>query len=505
MTPHISSPALRALALAASVAAPALLTGCAVGPDFLRPSPPETKTYTPEATLPPTTASPGQGGEAQHFVQNMDIPGQWWTLFHSAPLNALIDQALKTNPNLQAAQAALRQAQENVAAARGPLFPQVDAQYNVAREKISGASFGQAGSNPIFTLSTAQVSVSYLVDIWGGTRRQIESAEALAEEQEYQLEATYLTLTSNVVNAAVQEASLRAQIAATEDIISAETQQLNLLQRQFDLGGASKAAVLAQAATLAQAKAGLPVLQKQLAQQRNLLAVLAGRFPSDEPSEKFELASMQLPQNLPLSLPSKLVEQRPDIRAAEAAMHSASAEIGVATANMLPQITLTGAFGVEGSGVDFNPSTGVWSLGAGLLQPIFRGGTLLHEKRAAVAAYDQTAAQYRGTVLTAFQNVADALRALQSDADALNAQVAAEQAAADSLDLSEKQFQLGAISYTSLLDAERTYLQARVSRVQAQAARYADTAALFQALGGGWWNRTDVTVAPPKQFDIDWP
>ncbi|HTZ77828.1 MAG TPA: efflux transporter outer membrane subunit [Stellaceae bacterium] len=505
MTPYISSPALRALALAASVAAPALLTGCAVGPDFLRPSPPETKTYTPEATLPPTTASPGQGGEAQHFVQNMDIPGQWWTLFHSAPLNALIDQALKTNPNLQAAQAALRQAQENVAAARGPLFPQVDAQYNVAREKISGASFGQAGSNPIFTLSTAQVSVSYLVDIWGGTRRQIESAEALAEEQEYQLEATYLTLTSNVVTAAVQEASLRAQIAATEDIISAETQQLNLLQRQFDLGGASKAAVLAQAATLAQAKAGLPVLQKQLAQQRNLLAVLAGRFPSDEPSEKFELASMQLPQNLPLSLPSKLVEQRPDIRAAEAAMHSASAEIGVATANMLPQITLTGAFGVEGSGVDFNPSTGVWSLGAGLLQPIFRGGTLLHEKRAAVAAYDQTAAQYRGTVLTAFQNVADALRALQSDADALNAQVAAEQAAADSLDLSEKQFQLGAISYTSLLDAERTYLQARVSRVQAQAARYADTAALFQALGGGWWNRTDVTVAPPKQFDIDWP
>ena len=505
MTPYISSPALRALALAASVAAPALLTGCAVGPDFLRPSPPETKTYTPEATLPPTTASPGQGGEAQHFVQNMDIPGQWWMLFHSAPLNALIDQALKTNPNLQAAQAALRQAQENVAATRGPLFPQVDAQYNVAREKISGASFGQAGSNPIFTLSTAQVSVSYLVDIWGGTRRQIESAEALAEEQEYQLEATYLTLTSNVVNAAVQEASLRAQIAATEDIISAETQQLNLLQRQFDLGGASKAAVLAQAATLAQAKAGLPVLQKQLAQQRNLLAVLAGRFPSDEPSEKFELASMQLPQNLPLSLPSKLVEQRPDIRAAEAAMHSASAEIGVATANMLPQITLTGAFGVEGSGIDFNPSTGVWSLGAGLLQPIFRGGTLLHEKRAAVAAYDQTAAQYRGTVLTAFQNVADALRALQSDADALNAQVAAEQAAADSLDLSEKQFQLGAISYTSLLDAERTYLQARVSRVQAQAARYADTAALFQALGGGWWNRTDVTVAPPKQFDIDWP
>jgi len=505
MKQHILAPALRALALAGGVAVPALLTGCSVGPDFLRPAAPETPSYTPEATLPDTTASKVQAGEAQRFVSGQDIPGQWWTLFHSEPLNALIDQALKTNPDLQAAQAALRQTQELAAASRGPLFPQVDAQYNVTRQKISGASFGQAGLNPIFTLSTAQVSVSYLVDIWGQTRRQIESAEAQAEQQQFQLEATYLTLTSNVVNAAIQEASLRAQIVATEDIISAETQQLNLLQRQFDLGGASKAAVLAQAATLAQAKAGLPVLQKQLAQQRNLLAVLAGRFPSEEPSQKFELASMQLPQDLPLSLPSKLVEQRPDIRAAESAMHAASAQVGVATANMLPQITLTGAYGVQGSGIDFNPSTGIWSLGAGLLQPIFRGGTLIHEKRAAVAAYDQTAAQYRSTVLSAFQNVADALRALQSDADALNAQVAAEQAAADSLDLSEKQFQLGAISYTSLLDAERTSLQAHVSRVQAQAARFADTAALFQALGGGWWNRTDVTAPPPKQFDIGWP
>jgi NodT family efflux transporter outer membrane factor (OMF) lipoprotein len=505
MMQYIVSPAsrARALALAGGVAISALLTGCAVGPDFLKPAPPETATYTPEATLPPTTASSVAAGEAQRFVQDQDIPGQWWTLFHSEALNALIDQALKTNPDLQAAQAALRQTQETALAARGPLFPSIDAQYNVTRQKISGASFGQSGLNPIFTLSTAQVSVSYLVDIWGATRRQIESAEAQAEAQRYQLEATYLTLTSNVVTAAVQEASLRAQIVATEDIISAETQQLNLLQRQFDLGGASKAAVLAQAATLAQAKAGLPVLQKQLAQQRNLLAVLAGRFPSDQPSQRFELASMQLPQDLPLSLPSKLVEQRPDIQAAEAAMHSASAQVGVATANLLPQLNLTGAFGVSGTGVDFNPSTGIWSIGAGLVQPIFRGGTLIHEKRAAVAAYDQTAAQYRGTVLVAFQNVADALRALQSDADALNAQLAAEQAAADSLDLSERQFQLGAISYTSLLDAERTLLQARVSLVQAQAARFADTAALFQALGGGWWNRTDVTENAPGGFA--WP
>jgi NodT family efflux transporter outer membrane factor (OMF) lipoprotein len=289
---------------------------------------------------------------------------------------------------------------------------------------------------------------------------------------------------------------LRAQISATQDIVQVESDQLNVLRQQFELGGTSRAAVLAQEATLAQTRATLPPLQKQLAQQRNLLSVLAGRFPSDEPAETFDLAGLMLPQNLPLSLPSKLIEQRPDVRSAEETLHSASAQVGVATAAMLPQITLTGSWGrtaTQPSGLG-NPANAVWSYAAGLAQPLFRGGELLHQKRAAVAAFDSAAAQYRNTVLTAFQNVADTLRALDADANALSAQVEAERSALDSLTLSQQQFQLGAITYTSLLNAEQTYQQAHINLVQAQANRFSDTAALFQALGGGWWNRTDVTA-----------
>ncbi len=486
----------RTVSYLAAAAAVTAIAGCTVGPDFLRPSAPATKSYTPEPLAPQTVASDIAGGEAQRFLEGEDIPGQWWTLFHSPQLNSLIDQALKANPSLQAAQASLRQAQENVYAEQGALLPQVNANLSSTRQKSSGASFGNPNSIGPFTVHTASVSVSYGADVFGGEKRQIESLQAQADNQRFQLEATYLTLTSNVVVAAVQEASLRGEIAATQDIIQAESAQLDVLRQQFELGGASRAAVLAQEATLAQTKATLPPLQKQLAQQRNLLAVLAGRLPSDEPSETFDLANMRLPQDLPVSLPSKLVEQRPDIRSAEAQVHAASAQIGVATANMLPQITLTGSYGSSASKIGdlFSPGHAIWSLGGGLLQPIFHGGTLEHEKRAAVAAFDASAAQYRNTVLTAFQNVADTLRALQSDAQALNAQVAAERAARDSLELSRSQYQLGAITYASLLDAERTYHQARITLVRAQADRFADTAALFQALGGGWWNRTDVAA-----------
>jgi NodT family efflux transporter outer membrane factor (OMF) lipoprotein len=472
----------------------ALLAGCAVGPDFLRPSAPDAKGYTPDPLPAATERSDVQGGAAQRFVQDQDIPGQWWTMFHSAQLNTLIDEALKANPDVAAAQASLRQAKETVDAEKGALFPSVDANVSVEREKASGAGLGLVGLSSLFSVSTASLVISYPLDIFGGTRRQIESLAAQAEYERFQLEATYLTLTANVVTTAVQEASLRGQIAATADIVHDESVQLDVLQQQFNLGGVAKAAVLAQAATLAQARATLPPLQKQLAQARNQLAALAGRLTSDEPSQQFDLATLQLPQDLPVSLPSKLVSQRPDVRAAEAQLHAASAQVGVATANMLPQITLSAEYGSTASppGNLFSPGTGIWSIGAGLAQPLFHGGELLHQKRAAVAAFDKAAAQYRSTVLGAFQNVADALRALESDATALNAELASERAAADSLDLARQQFRAGAISYLSLLDAERTYQQARVSLVQAQANRYADTAALFQALGGGWWNRTDV-------------
>lgn len=473
-----------------------LLAGCAVGPNFLRPKPPDTKGYTPEPLPAKTAAAAVHGGAAQRFVAKEDIPGQWWRLFHSPALNALIGEALKANPDIAAAQAALRQAQETVYAQMGSFYPSVDGSLSATRERGSGASYGLSGKPSVFSVANGTLNVSYALDLFGGTRRQVESLEAQAQYERFQLEATYLTLSANVVTAAVQEASLRAQIAATQDIIRDETKQLGVLQRQFDLGGIAKTAVLAQAATLAQERATLPPLEKQLAQVRDQLAALAGRLPADAPAEHFDLAQMDLPRDLPVSLPSALVEHRPDVRAAEAQLHAASAEIGVATANMLPQLTLSAEYGSIAAPVKdlFAPDTGVWSLGAGLLQPLFHGGALLHQKRAAVAAFDHAAAQYRSTVLTAFQNVADALRALQSDANALEAQLAAERSAADSLALARQQFRAGGISYLSLLDAERTYQQTRISLVQAQANRFADTAVLFQALGGGWWNRDDVAM-----------
>jgi NodT family efflux transporter outer membrane factor (OMF) lipoprotein len=477
-------------------AAALLLAACAVGPDFERPAAPTVSGYTPESLAPETAAADIAGGAAQHFAAGQDIPGEWWTLFHSEPLNTLIAEALTANPDLQAAQAALRQAQELVYAQEGVFFPSVDGSFQVQRQKINGASSGQPNVHGIFNLSTAAVSVSYPLDVFGGERRQLESTEAQAEFQRFQLEAAYLTLTSNVVAAAVQESSLRAQIAATQDIIDDQSKQVDVLRQQFTLGGVAKSAVLADETILAQTRATLPPLQKQLAQQRNRIAALAGHFPSEAPAQTFELAALQLPQDLPVSLPSQLVEQRPDVRASEAQLHQASAQIGVATANMLPQFTITGDVGSTALAIGslFTPGTGVWSIAAAVAQPIFHGGTLLHEKRAAEAAYDEAAAQYRSTVIAAFQNVADSLRALQADADALKASLAAEQAAADSLSLARDQFKLGAISYPALLDSQTAYQQTRIALVQAQANRYADTAALFQALGGGWWNRTDVAA-----------
>ncbi|HKO06122.1 MAG TPA: efflux transporter outer membrane subunit [Alphaproteobacteria bacterium] len=492
-------------ALAAALLALGLLAGCEVGPDFLRPAAPPVTSYTPEPLAAKTAAADVPAGEAQRFTDGLDIPGEWWTLFHSEPLNALIGEALAANPSLEAAQAALRQAKENVIAQEGALFPSVTANASATREKISGASFGIPSTSPTLGLTTASLNVSYALDVFGGVRRQTESLEAQEEYQRFQLEASYLSLTSNVVVAAVTEASLRAQIAATEDIIDIETRELDVLEQQLQLGGASKAAVLAQQATLAQARATLPPLQKQLAQTRNQLAALAGRYPSQEPAKKFELASLRLPEELPLSLPSKLVEQRPDVRAAEAELHAASANIGVATANQLPQFNITAELGTTslGFGRLFAPGTGVWSIGGSVAQTVFDAGTLLHKKRAAVAAYEQAAAQYRNTVLTAFQNVADALRALQSDADAVKAQAEAVHSAADSLAISREQYQAGAITYTALLTAEQAYQLARISLVEAQANRFADTAALFQALGGGWWNRSDVAAnkaGEPERF-----
>jgi NodT family efflux transporter outer membrane factor (OMF) lipoprotein len=472
-----------------------LMTGCAVGPNFQRPAAPAVDRYTPQPLPEQTAAVEIKGGEMQRFVQDMDIPGQWWTLFHSKPLNDLIEQALKANPDLEAAHAALRIAWENVYAQQGAFFPSVEANFNPIRQQISGdLSSPLADGSNIFSLHTAQVTVSYTPDVFGGNRRQVESLKAQADSQRFQLEATYLTLTSNVVAAAIQEAALRDQIAATKRIIDIQTQLLKMLQIQYELGQIASGDVVAQEAALAQVQAVLPPLEKQLAQQRDLLARLVGRFPSETLVGKFELSSLQLPQELPVSLSSKLVEQRPDVRSAEEQLHSASAEVGVNIANRLPNITLSANAGSSATAISqlFTPGTGFWALAGNLTQPIFQGGTLLHRHRAAEAAYDQAAAQYRSTVLTAFQNVADTLHALQSDAEALKAAVAAEHAATKNLAIARSQLDVGQISYLELLTAEQTYQQAMVNVVQNLANRYADTAALFQALGGGWWNRSDV-------------
>lgn len=469
------------------------LSGCAVGPDFHAPAAPKTEGYTKKPL--PSTVAVSQNGKkvVQTFTEGSDIPGEWWTLFHSKPLNGLVEQALKSNPNLQAAEASLMQALENVGAGEGSFLPSGTGSLNTNQQFFNGAAFGAPYLSSLFTLNTANVSVSYTLDVFGGIRRQVESLKALADYQRYQLEAAYLTLTSNIVLTAIQEASYRAQIEATRQIVDVLEKELVIVRRQFDLGYASRAAVLTQETQVAQEKALLPGLEKQLAIQRHQMAVYMGRFPNEKIGDDFKLDELTLPTELPVSLPSKLIEHRPDIRSAEEQLHSASAQIGVATANMLPQVSLTGNYGSESLNGFFAPGSQYWAWGPTLSNPIFQEFTLFHQRKAAVAAFQKAKAQYKDAVLQAFQNVADTLRALQSDAETLNAQTDAERAAEESLRISERQFSIGAIGYPDLYNAQRNFQQALINLVQARASQYADTVALFQALGGGWWNLAKPT------------
>lgn len=485
---------LRVLALIA-VAALLFSAGCAVGPNFKRPAAPKVPGYTP--TPPSTTSSTPNvnGGEAQHFLQGKDIPGEWWTLFHSKPLNDLIERSLKNNPDLKAAQAALVVARENVKAQRGAYYPVVTGSFSADHSKTSSVvSPFTASGNLYYSLYTPQVAVSFVPDVFGLNRRTVESLKAQEEQARFALAATHITLSSNVAAAAIQEASLRAQVDATRELIEINTHMLEVLRKQFEKGYVGRLDVAAQESQLAQVTATLPPLLKQLAQQRDLLVALSGGLPNEDLAEKFELSSLQLPQQLPLSLPSQVVEQRPDVRQAEENLHFASALIGVARANRLPSFSLTadvGSMALVFSKM-FSAGTGFWDLTGGATQTIFQGGTLVARERAARAAYVQASEQYRSTVLTAFENVADTLHALDQDAEALKAAAAARDAAKVTLDLTTKQMQAGYVSYLALLSSEQAYQQALISLVQAQSNRYADTAALFQALGGGWWNRADV-------------
>jgi NodT family efflux transporter outer membrane factor (OMF) lipoprotein len=481
----------------AAVAAGAALTGCMFGPDFLRPEPPATDGYLPEPLKNELVAANVPGGETQRFVQGMDLPGQWWTMFQSRPLNNLIETALKANPDIEAAIAGLKVAQQTARAQRASFFPTVQGGGSGTHNQIpSSLQSPEATGASIFGLFTAALSISYAPDVWGGTRRAVESLDAQAEAACFQVEAAYLTLASNVVVAAITEASLRGQIQAAERLIALQRDTLGLLQRQTGLGQIAGADVATQQAALAQTEASLPPLQKQLAQQRNLLATLLGRLPSNAPGERFDLGSLVLPTELPLSLPSKLVEQRPDIRAAEANLHSAAAQVGVAIANQFPQIQLNANVGTQAIALGslFGPGLTGSLIGASFLQTLLDGGALLAKKRAAQAALQQADAQYRSAVLNAFRNVADTLRALEFDALALRAASNAERAAAISLGIARRRLELGDVGYLTVLTAELLYQNAQINLVQAQANRLSDTAALFQALGGGWWNRDDITV-----------
>jgi NodT family efflux transporter outer membrane factor (OMF) lipoprotein len=471
------------------------VAGCAVGPNFKRPAAPNVASYTVSPLTNTETITNITGGDGQRFVSGMDIPGEWWTLFRSKALDDLIERSLTNSPTIKAAQAALVEARENVLAQKGVFYPSVGGSFSASRQKQSELLAPTPNANIFqYDLFTPQLSVSYVPDVFGLNRRTVESLKAQAEQQRFQLLAAHITLSANVVSAAVQEAALRAQISATTNLIAEESKAVDILRAQFSNGYGSRLDLAAQESQLAQVVATLAPLLKQLAQQRDALAVLVGAFPNQDPAEKFELSSLDLPQDLPLCLPSRLVTQRPDVRQAEENLHSACAEIGVAIANRLPNITLTADVGSTALSIDkvFTSGTGFWGIGAMAAQPLFEGGTLLHRERAAKAAYVAAAEQYRSAVLTAFQNVADTLNALQLDANALKTAVDAERAAKITLDLTQRQLQTGYVSYLSLVTAESSYQQAVLNLVQAQANRYADTAALFLALGGGWWNRPEL-------------
>lgn len=476
--------------LAAGLAAALPLGACAVGPDFKTPPPPISNRYAP---TPPASAIPASGAApadtGQTIAWGAPVAADWWRGFASPQLDALVEQALRANPDLKSADAALRQGRELLAAQRGALLPSIDASYEGQRANTSAVlSPVLSDSRSPYSLQTAQLTVTYALDVFGGVRRATEAAAAQAESQRFQYEAARTSLIANVVAAAVQEAALREQVEAVRTAAAAGRDMLAFTRRQAQLGALGQADVAAQEATLAQAEQAIPPLLKALAAQQSALAVLLGREPGEDPLPGVTMDGLVLPHDLPVALPSQLVRQRPDVRAAEANLHAASAGVGVAIAARLPNLTLSAAAGGAGPALQslFSQGNDFWTLTAGVTQPIFAGGALLHRQKAAEAALDQAKAQYRSTVLGALKNVADTLDALAQDADGLRAAEVAQSAAGRSLAFSRRQLELGQVGALAERSAEQADVQARSALASARAARYADTAALFQALGGGW-------------------
>ena len=478
------------IATAAAVAG--LLAGCAVGPDFHPPDGPTAQTYVAGPQPSETVSAEGPGGSPQRLDPGMDIPAQWWSLFRSAALDQLVRLALADSPTLAQARAKLKQAQEEFTAkAAATRYPTLDADISVTGQQVNLAAMGLTliPSPDPFSLFNASVSVAYTLDLFGGNRRALEGLKAKVDYEGFELEAARQTLAANVVNAAVRQASLRAQIAILQDLLAAQSRQLAVTEERCRAGGVAQLDFQNQSLLLNQTRAKLPPLERQLLQVNHQLAIYLGREPAEARLDDFDLNSLSLPITLPLSLPSSLARQRPDIRAAEALWHQASANVGVATANLFPQITLSGNFAAQATDAgELLSGINAWSFAANLMQPVFHGGELRARKRAAVAAYEEAAAAYRQTVLRGLQEVADTLAALDANARTLTTMADAAHHARSGYDIAQQQYELGGISHLALLDAQRQLLQAESDRIQAQAARYTDTAALLLALGGGWWH-----------------
>jgi NodT family efflux transporter outer membrane factor (OMF) lipoprotein len=473
------------------------LGSCTVGPDFKPPSGPA------ETALTPDHAAEKPAGD-QHFAIGEKITGDWWTLFRSDPLNATLKEAIAGNRTIVAARATLAAAEETVNQAESGLYPQLDLSAGPLRQHINGAPFGLAKLPPQFppysSIYHVGATVSYVADIWGGTRRSIESSEALAEAQDYELDAAYLALTGNATIEALTLASLHAQTETVDSIIADDETNLHLVDTEVKAGVATQLDVETARSQLATDRTLLPPLRQQEDVARHALAVLAGRPPGDWSPPDFDLDALALPADLPLSLPSDIVRQRPDILTAEAQLHSANATIGVATAALYPNLTLTGAFSQQAVTIDtlFHGMSDVWTVGANLAYPLFHGGALEAQRRRAVDNFDAALATYEETVLTSFGQVADALDALQHDADELAEQQGAVSATQSSLDLTRRAYTLGSVGILQVVDAQRQLEQARLGYVRARAQRYLDTAQLFVALGGGWWNWRGPDTAAPQ-------
>ena len=485
--------------VAALVGTALLLVACEQGPNFFSPAPPEEKAYTPpDASIPPPATAPGvKSRAAQRIALGAKVKDDWWALFHSPPLDRVMREALGGSPTLAQARATLAQGREQTLAVAGGLLPQVDLGAQVGRQAVNVEISGV--NRPAIPVNIFGVgpTVSYALDVFGGIKRQVEAQSALADVSDYQLAAAYLALSGNITTQAITIAGLRAQIRTVEDILASDQRNLDLVKTAQSGGTATMVDVTTAQTQLANDRTLLPPLRQQLSVARDALTVYVGKTPADWSPPDFDLDGLLLPPVVPVSLPSALVRQRPDILAAEAQLHVAAAQLGVATANLYPQFNLTAEFAQTATQINnlAGPFVG-WNAFATMSAPIFHGGTLTAQERAAKDALDASWAGYRQTVIQSFGQVADQLQALAHDDEAVKTQLAALASANQALKLARLSYQEGNSTLLQLLDPERQREQAQLGFVRARTQRLIDTAELIVALGSGWWNTPPAVPGP---------